>query len=547
MSGGHDSAHVPVTTAHTERLLAAAAVLAGVAAWIFYLQEGLVLSHYDAKAHLVVSRRVIDSITPGWQQIGAVWLPLPHLIHLLPTQIDVLYRTGAFGSLVSIASFGVSAWAAARLVLTITGSRLGALTSTALMALNPNLLYLQATPMTEPLLLAVAFLVVLWTYEWLTTGPACSGVATPVPARLGWALVAAVWTRYEAWPIVGAVLAAACYSLWRTGVPFPLVARRVARLALWPAAAVLVFLINSRVTVGSWFVSGGFYVPDPTYQQQLARTAIAIWWGTHQLSGYVVEIVALSAGAMLATRAMTRRADAALLVPVGLFASAALPFYAFYEGHPFRIRYMVPLVGTCAVFGGLAVGLTSWRISRGEQAKSGAGAALTHERRARAAAHRPALPDRRDRRRGGYGPALATVILVASSVIESPPWEERAPLLAEAEWDVPLSVGRREVTTCLAAGYRGEKVLASMASLAHYMQELSREGFGIADFVHEGNGAIWELALETGPAPHTGWMLVEEQAEGGDVLTGRLRRDPGFARGMTRICAGGGVALYKRH
>ena len=45
---------------------------------------------------------------------------------ILPTQIDVFYRTGAFGSLVSIASFGVAVWATSRLVLSMTGSTLGA-------------------------------------------------------------------------------------------------------------------------------------------------------------------------------------------------------------------------------------------------------------------------------------------------------------------------------------------------------------------------------------------------------------------------------------
>jgi hypothetical protein len=85
-----------------------------------------------------------------------------------------------------------------------------------------------------------------------------------------------------------------------------------------------------------------------------------------------------------------------------------------------------------------------------------------------------------------------------------------------------------------------------MGSLAHYMQDLSAEGIGIADFIHEGNGVIWDLAMETGPAVHAGWMLVEEQSEGGDALAQRVRRDPSFARGMQRICEGGGVALYKR-
>jgi acetamidase/formamidase len=41
-------------------------------------------------------------------------------------------------------------------------------------------------------------------------------------------------------------------------------------------------------------------------------------------------------------------------------------------------------------------------------------------------------------------------------------------------------------------------------------------------------------------------MLVEEVAEGGDVLAEHIRRDPAFTRGMTRVCEGGGVALYKR-
>ena len=119
-------------------------------------------------------------------------------------------------------------------------------------------------------------------------------------------------------------------------------------------------------------------------------------------------------------------------------------------------------------------------------------------------------------------------------------------MVAEAQWDAPRSHERRAVTGCLAPHYRGESVMASMGSLAHYMQELSQEGFALADFLHEGNGLIWQLAMETGPAPHAGWMLVEEQSEGGDVLARRVRADPAFTRGMVRVCEGGGVALYRR-
>jgi hypothetical protein len=139
-----------------------------------------------------------------------------------------------------------------------------------------------------------------------------------------------------------------------------------------------------------------------------------------------------------------------------------------------------------------------------------------------------------------------TAVLVASLVIESPLWDGSAPMIVEAQWDVPVSLNRRAVTACLAREYRGDKVMASMGSLAHYMQELAQEGFDLADFLHEGNGVIWNAALRSGPAPHVGWMLVEEESEGGDVLARALRRDPSFGQGMTRVCDGGGVALYQR-
>jgi len=141
---------------------------------------------------------------------------------------------------------------------------------------------------------------------------------------------------------------------------------------------------------------------------------------------------------------------------------------------------------------------------------------------------------------------VIALLLVGSALIESPPWNRQAQMVLEAQWDRPASAGRMAVSACLSRGYRGEKILASMGSLAHYMQELSANGFHIADFINEGNGEIWNLALATGPAPHAGWMLVEEVAEGGDVLAARITSNAAFLTGMRRVCEGGGVALYKR-
>jgi hypothetical protein len=87
--------------------------------------------------------------------------------------------------------------------------------------------------------------------------------------------------------------------------------------------------------------------------------------------------------------------------------------------------------------------------------------------------------------------------------------------------------------------------MASMGSLGHYMQELASNGFALRDFLHEGNGDIWLAALD-GPRPYVGWMLIEENAEGGDLLAHAAREHPAFLDGFVRRCEGAGVALYRR-
>src|SRR5436309_12657515 len=106
---------------------ALAAALGGTCAAWHYHRLGLTLSHYDARGHLVVARRIFDSITPGWQQIGAVWLPLPHLLNALPVQIDLFYRTGASAVALSIAAFAVATASIAWIVAALTESTIGGL------------------------------------------------------------------------------------------------------------------------------------------------------------------------------------------------------------------------------------------------------------------------------------------------------------------------------------------------------------------------------------------------------------------------------------
>ena len=52
-----------------------------------------------------------------------------------------------------------------------------------------------------------------------------------------------------------------------------------------------------------------------------------------------------------------------LLLVLALAAAAVLPWYAFYQGHPLRIRYGLPLVAACAALTATGIGLL-WRPLR---------------------------------------------------------------------------------------------------------------------------------------------------------------------------------------
>lgn len=475
--------------------VAAATLALGSYAARHYAREQLTLSHYDARGHLVVARRIADSLTPGWQQIGAVWLPLPHLLNALPVRVDAWYRTGASGVVFSIVAQAVAVTALTWIVIALTGSPWAAGAAAAVMALNPNLLYLQSTPMTEPLLLGLMLSAVAALLTWCQRSDLAAW-------RVGILFACACLTRFEAWPVTAAALVLAGWVRLRRGATMSSAVAAVARVALVPGAAVAAFLVLSHVVVGRWFVADGFFVPDHTFASPIGAAG-AVWQGTRSLSvGWLVGLASVGLVATMA-RALTMPARAHELVVVALGATASLPWAAFLRGHPFRVRYLVSTIALEALGVGLAVAfLRRW------------------------------------------APIGALAVVVTAAAVPGP-FAPNAPMVVEAQLDVPQSQQRRTVTACLSKGYRGESIMASMGSLGHYMQQLASIGLTLRDFLHEGNGDIWLTALET-PRPFVGWILIDEVSEGGDMLAQIARERPAFLDGFARRCEGGSVALYQR-
>lgn len=173
-------------------VLAALAVISITAAW-WCRAHGYVLYYGDAEAHLNIARRVLDSRTPGAEQFGTVWLPLPHALMIPLVRRDAWWRDGLAGTIPSSACFilaGVFLFAAAR---RIYASAAAALAVTLLFALNPNMLYLQSTAMTEALF-ALSVAALLWATLWFRDSQTALAIVAAAAASN-----AASLTRYEGW------------------------------------------------------------------------------------------------------------------------------------------------------------------------------------------------------------------------------------------------------------------------------------------------------------------------------------------------------------
>src|SRR5205085_8026863 len=120
--------------------------------------------------------------------------------------------------------------------------------------------------------------------------------------------------------------------------------RATANLAAYFVLTVVAFILHSRFTIGEWFVKSGFFVTDPhTLGQPLASFLLVANGIRHLVSD---PLVALSLAGVLyvAVRGLRSADRSPDLLVLALTAFLVLPTYAFFEGHPFRMRYMIASV-----------------------------------------------------------------------------------------------------------------------------------------------------------------------------------------------------------
>ncbi len=302
------------------------------AAWYFQ-NTGATLYYGDAEANLDIARRIIDSRTPGWNQIGTTWLPLPHLLMIPFVRNDDWWHSGLAGAIPSailMALAGVFLFAAVRRIFE---SWIPAAVATAAFLLNPNTLYLGSIPMSEPYFFAAFFALLYFTVRFGET----KGWGALIGA--GIAASAASLTRYEGWFLIPF---AALYFLVR-GKGY---AQRVAGL--------IVFGILAMSGPALWLAHNRYYFGDALYFYRGPWSAQAIQGNAgypgrgdwHVAVRYFLEagrllagwpaLVIGAAGAIAAVATVVRRA----FWPVSLVI--LLPLFYIWSIHSSSTPIFVP-------------------------------------------------------------------------------------------------------------------------------------------------------------------------------------------------------------
>jgi hypothetical protein len=232
--------------------IATAAAVITIIALEWFGSRGMLLLYGDAVAHLHIARRIFDSRNPGITQLGGVWLPLPHLLLLPFVQRMDWWQTGLAGAWPSMICYIASVVGFYRLARHMLSMR-WAMVAMLFFALNPALIYLSVTAMTEPLFLAL----VIWgTLQLLEFGLALrAGEAKRAVRRLAWLtllLVAAVYTRYDGWIFAAAVWCIALAVLLRSEMKASAVRN-----------AFIVFTVLLAAAPLGWLAYNAHYFHDP--------------------------------------------------------------------------------------------------------------------------------------------------------------------------------------------------------------------------------------------------------------------------------------------
>ncbi|HZC07194.1 MAG TPA: glycosyltransferase family 39 protein [Ktedonobacterales bacterium] len=196
---------------HPEWMVALLASALSITAYAWYSVHGLTLAYTDAISHMMIARRVLVSPTPGLAQLGTNWLPLHHMLMLPLIWNYILFHDGFAGAFPSMVAYVVGTTFMFRTGRLLFSSHTAGCVAALAFAVNPNVLYMQATAMTESDMLCASIVAIYYLLRWAYFYYALDLFKASA------AVAAGTLVRYDSWALALIAAPLVMYIAWRRG------------------------------------------------------------------------------------------------------------------------------------------------------------------------------------------------------------------------------------------------------------------------------------------------------------------------------------------
>jgi hypothetical protein len=352
-----------------------------------------------------------------------------------------------------------------------------------LFVLNPNILYLQTTPLTEPVLFATLAAASYYFVAWAQTDELRELVAAALATLL------ATVSRYDGWALLLALIAAIIIIDWRRGQPRAKMLADVILFAILGGIGIILWFVWNLVIFGSplAFLSGSFSSQAQTesfIRDGFADTYHNLWQSIRTYAVAAAESIGpvlLALGALAVILFLIRRrlsidalAAGTMLVPFAFYVVAFVlgqdVMYVPHASHPpyffYNARFGAEMAAPAAVFMATLV----------EPAR------------------------RLSLRWLPLAEIALTLVIIAQSVLIS--WGGVI-TIQDGQGGLACYPGHT-VVAYLAQHYDGGRILIDEY---HALLDLSPANVAFHDEIYEGNGAIWDDAL-LAPSKYAEWIFV---------------------------------------
>jgi hypothetical protein len=514
--------------------VAVAAGLISLLASLYLVSSGLNLAYRDARSHLTIARRLFDTMNdPGLAQLGTVWLPVPHLL-LAPFTLSLwAWQTGWAAALLGAVCLSATAAgcyrAAARWGIGLTAR----LAVVAVVVLNPSMLYLHSTALTEPVLIAGISGTLAGLSNWATKArrlsPGEVAVFAGIPAAV------ATLSRYEGWALVLAGSLFVAIVAWLRERRIAAIGSYVLGFAIVPVLAMLWWLAYNWVSFRDPFafifgqysanaLQADLVAAELTTKGNLVQSIATINLAVATTAG--IGTVTLAGAGLVVMVAAERSARRWLFVAmttityvfmaVCLWAGQAVIFNpASSPDAIWNNRYGMATVVPLALVIGIAVDLVSVNLGR-------AAPRLANLRRILLA-------------------ALVAVVLLGQTVWQLEDPTARSLVLSEAGSQFRADVAPRDAARWLGAHYDGGNILLDEAVAENNILPIA--GIPLNQYYLRSTDALFDAAVAD-PATHARWLWSSDNK--GDAVTAAVAAAPAFASTYELAFEDAGVKIYRR-